>query len=112
MKKNLLWMFAAIFFCGLTVTLLTACSDDADSTVPPIDNLSQKIRGKWMMAEVNGQPVPTNSKQVLTYESDTKFSYSLSISAISDLNVWVNHCEGRVNINGNLLVITYNSFSQ
>ncbi len=104
MKKNLLWMFAAIFFCGLTVTLLTACSDDADNTgTPPIDKLSEKIRGKWMMAEVNGQPVPTNSKQVLTYESDTKFSYSLSISAISDLNVWVNHCEGRVNINGNLL---------
>ena len=56
------------------------------------------------MAEVNGQPVVTNSKQVLTYETATKFYYSLSISAISDLNVWVNHCEGRYNANGTTLV--------
>ena len=105
MKKNLLWMFAAILSCGLTVTLLTACSSDEAEHIgtPPIDNLSEKIIGKWMMAEVNGQPVPTNSKQVLTYESATKFYYSLSISAISDLNVWVNNCEGRANINGNML---------
>lgn len=38
---------------------------------PLIDNLTQKIKGKWMMAEVNGQPVVTNSKQVLTYETAT-----------------------------------------
>lgn len=101
MKKNLLWMFAAILSCGLTVTLLTACgSDDAENTGA---NLSEKIKGKWIMAEINGLPVPTNSKQVLTYESPTKFYYSLSISAISDLNVWVNHCEGRLKINGNML---------
>ncbi len=68
-----------------------------------IDNLAEKIQGKWMMAEVNGQPVVTNSKQVLTYESATKFNYSLSISAISDLNVWVNHCEGRFYVNGTIL---------
>ena len=68
-----------------------------------IDNLAEKIKGKWMMAEVNGQPVVTNSKQVLTYVSDTKFDYSLSITAISDLNVWVNHCEGFYNVNGTIL---------
>jgi len=55
------------------------------------------------MSEVNGQPVLTNSKQVLTYESATDFYYSLSISAISDLNVWVNRCEGRFNVNGTTL---------
>ena len=30
MKKNLLWMLAAIFVCGLTVTTLSACSSDDD----------------------------------------------------------------------------------
>ena len=30
MKKNLLWMLAAIFICGLTVTTLSACSSDDD----------------------------------------------------------------------------------
>ena len=28
MKKNLLWMLAAILFCGITVTMLTSCGDD------------------------------------------------------------------------------------
>ena len=74
--------------------------DDEDEV---IDNLVEKIKGKWMMAEVNGQPVLTNAKQVLTYESESKFYYSLSISAISDLNVWVNHCDGVFDTNGNTL---------
>ncbi|UKK59372.1 hypothetical protein L6470_13565 [Prevotella communis] len=77
---------------------------ELEKKCPLIDNLTEKIKGKWMMAEVNGKPVVTNSKQVLTYETATKFYYSLSINAISDLNVWVNHCEGRYNANGTTLV--------
>ena len=30
MKKNILWMLAAILFCGLTVTTMSACSSDDD----------------------------------------------------------------------------------
>jgi hypothetical protein len=102
MKKNLLWMLAAILFCG--TSLLTACSDSDEADTPPvIENLAEKIQGKWMMAEVNGKPVPTDSKQVLTYEQGSKFYYTLSISAISDLNVWVNHNQGTYYINGNKL---------
>lgn len=32
MKKNLLWMLAAIFFCGLTAASLTACSSSDDDS--------------------------------------------------------------------------------
>ena len=32
MKKNLLWMLAAILICGLTVTTMSACSSDDDKT--------------------------------------------------------------------------------
>jgi hypothetical protein len=35
MKKNLLWMLAAILFCGLTVTVFTACGDDDDNNNTP-----------------------------------------------------------------------------
>lgn len=76
---------------------------ELDKKCNRLDNIAGRIKGKWMMSEVNGQPVLTNSKQVLTYESATKFYYSLSISAISDLNVWVNRCEGRFNVNGTTL---------
>lgn len=68
-----------------------------------LGDLAEKIQGKWMMAETDGKPVPTDSKQVITYESGSKLYYSLSINAISDLNVWVNHCEGSYVINGNKL---------
>ena len=34
MKKNLLWMFAAILLCGLTVTMFTACGGDDDPVIP------------------------------------------------------------------------------
>ena len=102
MKKNLLWMFAAILTCG--ANLLTSCGNiDDPAPSPVIENLAEKIQGKWMMAEVNGKPVPTDSKQVLTYERGSKFYYTLSINAISDLNVWVNHSEGTYTINGNNL---------
>lgn len=35
MKKNLLWMLAAILLCGLTVTVFTACGDDDDDNNTP-----------------------------------------------------------------------------
>ena len=103
MKKNLLWMLAAILTC--CASMLTACSSNDNPVVeePVIDNLAVKILGKWMMAETDGKPVPTDSKQVITYESGSKLYYSLSINAISDLNVWVNHCEGRYMTYGNNL---------
>lgn len=81
---------------------LASCSND-DNPVVPDSEITQKIQGKWMVAETNGKPVVTNSKQVLTYVSDTKLYYSLSITAISDLNVWVNHCEGSYKVNGTTL---------
>lgn len=102
MKKHFLWMLAAILTCGLTAIMLTACNNDDDDNTG-INNLDEKIKGKWMMAEADGKLVPTDSKQVVTYESASKYYYSLSISAISDLNVWVNHCAGQYSGNGNKL---------
>jgi hypothetical protein len=99
MKKNALWMLTVILFCGANV--LTSCfSNDNPIDKPVVDNLAEKIIGKWMMDEVDGKPVPTDSKQVLTYGPGNKFYYSLSINAISDLNVWVDHCEGSYTITG------------
>ena len=34
MKKNILWMLAAIMICGFTVTVLSACSSDNDNDAP------------------------------------------------------------------------------
>lgn len=101
MKKRMFqWMLAAILICGASV--FTSCSSE-DNPVTPDLNVAEKIQGKWIAAEVNGKPVLTDSKQVLTYESPTKVSYSLSIYAISDLNVWVDHCVGTLKLEGSTL---------
>lgn len=94
------WVLAATLACG--ATMFTSCTSDNNDN-PANSNLVEKIQGKWMVAETNGKPVVTNFKQVLTYVSDTKLFYSLSITAISDLNVWVNHCEGSYKVNGTTL---------
>ena len=101
MKKRMFqWMLAAILICGALV--FTSCSSE-DNPVTPDLNVAEKIQGKWIATEVNGKPVLTDSKQVLTYELPTKVSYSLSIYAISDLNVWVDHCVGTLKLEGNTL---------
>lgn len=101
------WVLAAtrplvltMVFCG--TSMFTACSNDNNDN-PVVDNLAEKIQGKWIATEVNGKPVLTDSKQVLTYESPSKVLYSLSIYAISDLNVWVDHCVGTLKLEGNTL---------
>jgi hypothetical protein len=38
MKKSILWMLAAILFCGLTTTVLTSCGSDDDND-PPVSGL-------------------------------------------------------------------------
>jgi hypothetical protein len=43
MKKNFLWMLTAILICGMTMSALTSCSDDDDSTTIKDTNLS----GSW-----------------------------------------------------------------
>ena len=101
MKKRMFqWMLAAILMCGASV--FTSCSSE-DNPVTPDLNVAEKIQGKWIATEVNGKPVLTDSKQVLTYESPSKVLYSLSIYAISDLNVWVDHCVGTLKLEGNTL---------
>lgn len=98
MNKTIrLLLMALPMFLGL------ASCDNEDSPAASDSGLTERIQGKWMVAETNGNPVVTNSKQVLTYVSDSTLLYSLSITAISDLNVWVNHCEGSYKVNGSTL---------
>ena len=75
MKKIMNWVLAATLVCGTSV--FTACSDDDDESLNT-QNVSEKIVGKWMVSELDGQPCPTNWKTVLTFESSTKAYGSLS----------------------------------
>ena len=99
-------MLAAILICGATI--FTSCSsDDNDNN---IDNLSEKILGKWITADVNGKDTPTNEKSVLTFVSTTKAYKSASILSNTDwITRWIDKLESDVVINGNKVTLTNHS---
>jgi ABC-type sugar transport system substrate-binding protein len=51
---------------------------------PPIDGLAEKLVGKWMLADINGKPAPTNNKFVVTFTSAGRGYKSASLSEYAD----------------------------
>ncbi|MBR3658060.1 MAG: hypothetical protein IKN58_12910 [Prevotella sp.] len=105
MKKFLHWMLAAILICGATV--FTSCLSSEDNPVNPVDNLSEKIIGKWIVVDYNGQTLTTNEKTVYTFVSATKAYVSTAISTRPETgNHWQDKLESDVVINGNKITLT------
>ena len=69
MKKILNWVLATTLICSASV--FTSC--EKSDTV-----LSDKILGKWIVADLNSAACPTSWKSVVTFESAKKGYYSLS----------------------------------
>ena len=104
MNRLMQWVMAAALIYSSTV--FTSCTKD-DNPVDPADNLAEKIIGKWITAEFNGQPQPTDNKAVLNFVSDTKAFLSASFIAhpkLSDL--WNVQTEYAVVIAGNKVTLT------
>ena len=76
------WVLAATLICGASV--FTSCSSNEDNSVKPVEpvepdlNVAEKIIGKWMLAEIDGEPAFTNEKDVFTFLSATKAYQSVS----------------------------------
>ena len=70
-------------------------------------DIAEKIIGKWIEAEINGQPALTNDKTVTTFLSDTKATLSTSRTNFSETQVqWSAHLVLDVNISGNKMTLT------
>ena len=99
--KKILMVLAATVICG--ACLFTSCKKDEDNNL----KLEEKIIGKWMMAERDGQPALTNEKRVFTFVSTTKAYMSASFSAHPEVGTfWGVHLEGDVVISGNKIIVT------
>ena len=73
----------------------------------PIDNLAEKIQGRWIESEIDGLPAQTSDKSVTTFVSDTKAYYSASKSDFTETQLkWSSHREYDVNITGNKVTLT------
>lgn len=99
MKRMIQWVLAATLICGASV--FTSCSLNEDSPVVPVEpdlNLAEKVIGKWIVAELEGLPCPTNLKATVTFVSPTK-AYG-SLSDIYSLS-WNEEAAADITINGN-----------
>jgi hypothetical protein len=90
MKKVFLALAAAAM-------LFVGCSKDDDK-----ESLSDKIQGKWMISEVEGEALPTNMKIVFTFGENSRGYQSLS-SGI--MNLWMPKSEFTYTINGEELTM-------
>lgn len=97
-----------VLLAGLVfgMTCFTSCSDD--DNVPTQQEIATKIIGKWIYADRDGVPTPTNKKRVFDFVSATK-AY---ISASHDTRLphesewWYNQTDANVAINGNVMTLT------
>ena len=104
MNKIMQWMIAAILICGAAT--FTSCTNE-DNPVNPVDNLSEKIIGKWIVVDYNGQTLTTNEKTVYTFVSATKAYVSTAISTRPETGKhWYDKLESDVVINGNKITLT------
>lgn len=100
--KKLFMVLTATVVCG--ACLFTSCKKDKE--VPEL-NLSEKIIGKWMPADIDGRPAPTNQKMVTTFVSTTKAIASSSKVDFSETdNKWNVYREDDVKIEGNKVMLT------
>ena len=72
-----------------------------------IDNLGEKILGKWIETEVEGRPALTNEKAVTTFVSATKALFSSSRPDYTETQLkWSDRREYAVKITGNKVSLT------
>ena len=104
MKRLFQWMLAAILICG--ATLFASCTNE-DNPADPAANLSEKIIGKWVVADLKGVPALTNEKMITTFVSPTKAIASSSKADFSKKDSkWNVYREDDVVITGNKVTLT------
>ena len=104
MNRLMQWVIAAALICSSTV--FTSCMND-DNPVGPTDNLAEKLIGKWIIADMNGQAAPTNEKTVLTFLSATKATVSESKADYAGQAAkWSPAREYEVQIDGDKVTLT------
>ena len=97
--KRILMVLAATVICG--ACLFTSCNKEKDL------NVSEKIIGKWVTADVDGQSLPTNNMKVYTFVSTTEAYMSAALFARPDVpTLWANQMEVAVAIDGNKVTVT------
>ena len=103
-KKLFYFVIAAALICGASV--FTSCTNDDNPVAEPDLGVAEKIIGKWITAESDGETMPTNEKVVLDFVSTTEAYVSLSIQDRTAEDIpWRDREESDVEINGNDVIL-------
>ena len=93
-------MKRALVLLAIVALAFTSCKKDNL-------NLEEKIIGKWIRADVDGQPALTNEKMVITFVSTTKGYLSAALNFRPEApTLWANQKEVAVAIDGNMVTVT------
>ena len=105
------WMLAAFFICGASA--FTSCSDNDDN--PVVDNsLAEKIVGKWIHADTDGETVTTDNGETVTTDMKSVYTFTKNGSALkgfysmsmTESGVWAYWQETDLTISGNAITLT------
>lgn len=96
------WVIAAILIISGT-SVFTGCSNSNGDNPVNDNNLSEKIIGKWILAENNGELALTNLKTVITFVSPTK-AYGPQADCYG--TAWNDDVLADVRIEGNKVALT------
>jgi hypothetical protein len=109
MKRMIQWVMAAILICGVNVFMSCSKEDNPVNDQPPvIDNLVEKLSGKWICSEVDGDPMLTCDKSVITFLSATKATVSFSKGDFGETGTkrkWSDCREYEIEISGNKVLL-------
>ena len=95
--------------CIISVALLalTACTSNDDNPATSDLGVKEKIMGKWIEVEIDGQPAPNRGNSAVTFVSATKAYYSSSRPDYMETQLkWSAHREYDVKIEGNTVTLT------
>ena len=110
MKKYFGLMLAAILICGASVFTSCTVSDNPASPAEPDLGVAEKIIGKWIKAERDGEPALTNEKDVFTFLSATKAYLSVSrVNYDETVPKWRAKEECDMTIDGNTVTLLSHS---
>lgn len=107
MKKIFHWMLGAFLIISGAMEL-SSCSNDDNPSLGSDEDLATKLQGKWMTTELEGSPILTADKKVVTFLSADKATVSFSSYYFYEdetLQNWSNHGERDVVISGNKVAL-------
>lgn len=104
MKKNLFLMLATILVCGASV--LSSCTSNDDNPAQPEKSLAEKVVGKWLYIEADGEEVETSESSITTFVMEGSTLKAYTSVSLQEHGLWACNQPTDVKVDSNKLTLT------